>query len=66
MGDRIQIPAGEDKAFIVEEDAALQPIGSWRSSCHNKDVPDGVGRGLTRFPVSPSHPLQLRLSVEAD
>ena len=49
----IQIPASQDEAFVVERDAALQPLGARGGTGHDKHVADVVNGSLLPWLVLP-------------
>ena len=62
----LQIPPGEDKSLLIESDATPQPLGSRRSSRHNEQMANFMGRSLAAAFVLPGNPLQVRPTFEAN
>ena len=64
-GGDIQIPPGENESFVIEGEAAAEPIGLRRSSGHDEDVANVADGSFSGGPVLPGDTLEMRATVES-
>src|SRR5712692_82641 len=63
-GGGIQITPREDEPFVIESNAAAQPLGSRGCSRHDEYVANRVDRSLAVQLILPSDALKMRATVE--
>src|SRR6476646_4556470 len=63
---RIQISPSQDEPLVVESNASLQPLRSWRRPGHEEDMSDVMRRRFTGNPVKPCDTLQQSLAFQAN
>src|SRR6476620_1570238 len=62
----IQVSTSQDETLVVESNASLQPLGSWRRPGHDENMADVVRGGFTGNPVNPRDTLQQSLTFQAN